>query len=39
VSVTSASISRDNIKIRYVDVKESKTVERDFPIINASVKA
>ena len=39
VSVTSACISRDNIKIRYVDVKESKTVERDFPIINASVKA
>ena len=39
VSVTSAAISDENIIVEYVDVKQSKITKRDFPIINASVKA
>jgi hypothetical protein len=39
VSVTSACIGDGKITVEYVDVKQSNTNIRDFPIINASVKA
>ena len=39
VSVTSAAIGDGKIVFEYLDLKESKTTTRDFPIINASVKA
>jgi len=39
VSVTSACIGNREIITEYVDVKQSKTTRRNFPIINASVKA
>ena len=39
VSVTSALIGEDKIVLEYVDVKQALTKERDFPIINASIKA
>ena len=39
VSVTSACIGNGEIITEYVDVKQTKTTRRDFPIINASVKA
>jgi len=39
VSVTSALIGEGSIIFEYVDVREAKTTERNFPIINASIKA
>ena len=39
VSVTSALIGEGEILTEYVDVKQSRVTERNFPIINASIKA
>jgi uncharacterized protein with NRDE domain len=39
VSVTSALIGEGKIVLEYVDVRQELTRERDFPIINASIKA
>jgi hypothetical protein len=39
VSVTSALIGENKITMQYVDLIQGNLVERDFPIINARVKA
>ena len=39
VSVTSAAVGDGKVVVEYVDVRKAETTKRDFPIINASVKA